>query len=47
MVTVEQDIYPHYAGTENGDNADKIRDFLRDAHYRWERAGCFWEATLT
>lgn len=35
VVTVEEDIYPHYSGSENGDNADKIRDFIRDAYENW------------
>ena len=35
IVTVEDDIYPYYSGTENGDNADKIREFIRDAYVNW------------
>lgn len=29
-------IYNHYPGTENGDNPDKIRDFIRDAYQNWD-----------
>ena len=30
-----QYIYANYAGTENGDNADKIRHFIADAYSSW------------
>lgn len=35
LVTVEEDIYPYYGGTENGDNADRIRQFIADAYANW------------
>ena len=34
IVTVE-DIYSAYDGTENGDNADRIRQFISDAYVNW------------
>jgi subtilisin-like proprotein convertase family protein len=34
LVTTEY-IYANYTGTENGDNADKVRDFIRDAYNNW------------
>ncbi|MBN2372186.1 IPT/TIG domain-containing protein [bacterium] len=35
IVTIEDDIYPYYTGTENGDNADKIRHFIANAYSNW------------
>ncbi|MBN1507076.1 MAG: hypothetical protein JW955_09535 [Sedimentisphaerales bacterium] len=35
IVTTEY-IYANYSGIESGDNADKVRDFIRDAYNNWD-----------